>query len=439
MRLSPATRYFLLGLGIIFVIAAVTFPDILQQQEMSAFDWLMRLRPARQVSPDIAVIAIDDSTIYDLGRWPLPRKHHALLIKALSEAGARLVVFDILLSEPSSSDELLAQEIKNCGRVILPAAFRIEEGSGSGSSVPAAQEILGAVTEQLKPAVKAVGHINIFVDSDGKVRRLPLNLRYADRGWPSLGLLAAADRLDIPAEKIRYPSNTFWINYPGPWKSFSPVSYSKILRAYEAGQKGLEPPLDLSMFRGKICFVGLTAVGTTDLRATPLESIYPMVGVHASVCDSFLQGKFLKRLNAWARSSITLAAALAAGAICLSLSPVYAGVSCVALVAALLPSPGYSYAPAEHSPTSSCRSCLLPPSTPPYYCINFSLKPKDARCWKRSWRSPLPSSAVSFRLTCASSGMSACARSSNPRNSLPVIFMISWCWTTPRWGSLSAT
>ncbi len=312
---------------IIFLIAILTGMEFFQAQEMAAYDWLMKTRPAQPVSLEIAIIEISDDTLKSLGRWPLPRNYHAALIKALSESGCRMIVFDILLSEASLADDSLAKEIRNSGRVYFPYAFKLGAKTSKDGKIPVSGEILAGLSEILKPSVAGTGHINIFVDSDGKVRRLPLWVRYGDKVWPSLGFLAAAKRMGYPLKKIESmipidSEGAFWINYPGSWtETFQHFSYLDVLKAYAARQKGADSWLDLGMFKNKICFVGLTAAGTSDLRANPFDSVYPMVGAQASVCDSFLRGAFIRRPQFLWRAVVNACVFIAAFAVCSYFAP----------------------------------------------------------------------------------------------------------------------
>lgn len=323
---------------IIFFITILTGTEFFQPQEMAAYDWLMRTRPARGVSPEIAVIEISDDTLKSLGRWPLPRNYHAALIKALSESGCRMIVFDILLSEASRADDVLAEEIRNSGRVYFPYAFRLGANKDNKGEIPVSEEILAGLSETLKPFSAGAGHINIFVDSDGKTRRLPLWVRYGNKLWPSLGFLAAAKRKGYPLKKIESrpgamlldgnvvipmdAKGAFWVNYPGAWtKTFQHFSYLDVLKAYAAGQKGADARLDLRVFKDKICFVGLSAAGTSDLRANPFEPVYPMVGAQASVCDSFLRGDFISRPRFLWRATVNSCVFIAAFAVCAYFAP----------------------------------------------------------------------------------------------------------------------
>lgn len=53
----------------------------------------------------------------------------------------------------------------------------------------------------------------------------------------------------------------------------------------EAGRKQLE---------GRIAFLGTSATGLLDIRATPFDNIYPGVEVHASVLDSIMNSRFIE-------------------------------------------------------------------------------------------------------------------------------------------------
>ncbi|MEI6631425.1 MAG: CHASE2 domain-containing protein [bacterium] len=333
---------------VLLLIGLSVVSDFFQAQEMIGYDWLMRVRPTQRANSEIVIIEISDETLKSLGRWPLPRDYHATLVKALTESGCRMIVFDILLSESSQADSNLAEQIRNSGRVYLPYAFKLDKETNVAAGIPISGEILGGVAERLRPSLAGVGHINIFIDPDGKVRRVPLLIRYADMNWPSLGFLVAAKRLGYPLEKMQLRKGSlsfrdvitipldsqgaFWVNYPGPWtKTFQHFSYLDILKAYVAQQKGLGSGFDLGVFKDKICFVGLTAAGTSDLRANPFDTVYPMVGTQASVCDSLLRGAFLRRPHQLFRVAISALILVLAILVCLNFTPLPALFYCAIL------------------------------------------------------------------------------------------------------------
>ena len=51
--------------------------------------------------------------------------------------------------------------------------------------------------------------------------------------------------------------------------------------------------------RGRVIFVGTTAIGLGDVRATPLDAVVPGVEIHAQVLEQLLAGKLLSRPD-WA-------------------------------------------------------------------------------------------------------------------------------------------
>lgn len=303
MKRAFAYCLVILALSLIVLCAAT---GIFEPQEMLAYDFLLWHRPAQPVSPEIVIIEISDDTLQGLGRWPLPRDYHAALIEALNQSGCCLIVFDVLFSESSDSDTRLAQAMQACGRVYLPFAFRIENQGGEIF----APELLGGVANSLRNGVAGLGHINIFVDSDGKVRRLPLWVKRNQQRWPALGFLAASHFLGKEPASIALPfdfRSGIWVNYPGAWlKTFRHFSYLDILQSAAALKNGEAPRLDLNLFRDKICFVGLTATGTSDFRANPIDPVYPMVGTQASICNSILQSAYISRLGILWRALIDL-------------------------------------------------------------------------------------------------------------------------------------
>jgi serine phosphatase RsbU (regulator of sigma subunit) len=345
--------FYILPCFIVLLIGLSVATDFFQPQEMVGYDWLMRTRPTQSASPEIVIIEISDDTLKSLGWWPLPRDYHATLVKALTDSGCRMIVFDILLSEATEADSNLTDQIRNSGRVYLPYAFRMDKKTSRAQGIPVSGEILGGVADSFRSSVAGIGHINIFVDSDGKVRRMPLWIRHADRMWPSLGLLVAAKRLGYSPEKMQLRQGSlrlggnivipldsqgaFWINYPGPWiKTFRHFSYLDVLKGYVAQQNGSGSGLDLSVFKDKICFIGLTAAGTSDLRANPFDAVYPMVGTQASICDSFLRGVFIRRPHPLLRILISTVIFVLAIGVCLNFTPLLAFFYCILLASVYL-------------------------------------------------------------------------------------------------------
>ncbi len=106
------------GLCIIFFLE---FLGIFTTTDTYVYDVFFRIRGQEKADPRILIAAIDEKTLSELGPWPLKRTYYAKLLDRLKEA--RVVGFDLIFTEPSSSDPVLAEAIRRHGRVVLPVYF----------------------------------------------------------------------------------------------------------------------------------------------------------------------------------------------------------------------------------------------------------------------------------------------------------------------------
>ncbi|MCX5665525.1 MAG: CHASE2 domain-containing protein, partial [Candidatus Omnitrophica bacterium] len=81
-------------------ILLISYLRLADSYELETLDLRFHLRPTPATTDKIALIEIGNDTLKSLGQWPISRNYHALLIKALSEAGAKSIVFDIFFAEP---------------------------------------------------------------------------------------------------------------------------------------------------------------------------------------------------------------------------------------------------------------------------------------------------------------------------------------------------
>ncbi|MGA7748619.1 MAG: CHASE2 domain-containing protein, partial [Gallionella sp.] len=83
--------------ALVFLVGAKS--DLIQSLERKAYD-LGVLATSRAPSDKIAVIAIDDQSIANLGRWPWPREIHAKMIDVLAAGHAKVVGYTAFFFEP---------------------------------------------------------------------------------------------------------------------------------------------------------------------------------------------------------------------------------------------------------------------------------------------------------------------------------------------------
>ena len=322
MDFSKFKGKIVLSAGIFLVFLAtilLSYFRILDNYELETLDIRFRLRPSIPIDKNIVIIEIGDDTIDKLGEWPISRQYHAALVDALTEAGVEAIIFDIFFSEESDveSDRLLEEAIKKSGRVYLPHVFNIVEKGGVG--IPVADRLQEETLGRFERVAKDTGFINIIHDADGKFRRIPPFIKYKDTIYPHVSFLAATDYLGFKKEDARVvpgkfvalrdtlkvpldSDSTIIVNFPGKWEeTFRHYSYIDVIDSYIAGKfpgaTGRKPIIDLAPLKGSVCFVGSTATATPDTHPTPVDSLYPGVGVHASLFNSVLIEKFIRRAS----------------------------------------------------------------------------------------------------------------------------------------------
>lgn len=305
----------LVAIGVMaLAVMAGSYFRALDSYELQTLDLRFRLRPPIPTSDKIVIVEIGDDTIQKLGRFPFDRSYFALLIKALSEAGADSVLLDVFFSEPQASDKEFIDAISASGQIYLPIVFELDRKTTDG--IPSAVSYAAQCLEDISANAKGIGHINVIPDIDGKFRRVPAYIRY--EGYllqPYLSLLAACDHLGISQKGIKFVPGSYLdlgrgirvpldersniiVNYSAAWgKSYRHYSFVDIIQSHLAKVTGEEPSMDLSRLKGKICIVGLTALGTVDLHPTSFDPLYPAVGMHAEVINSIMNKRFIQRAS----------------------------------------------------------------------------------------------------------------------------------------------
>lgn len=73
--------------------------ELIQGLERKAYDMGL-LATGRVASDRVAVIAIDEQSIANIGRWPWPRDVHARMLDRLAPAKPKVVAHTVFFSEP---------------------------------------------------------------------------------------------------------------------------------------------------------------------------------------------------------------------------------------------------------------------------------------------------------------------------------------------------
>lgn len=245
----------------------------------------------------VVIVAIDEPSLEALGRWPWPRRTHAALVERLTDAGARVIGLDLVIAEPDvqdpAGDQILAQAIRQHGRVVLPV---LNEQLRAG----------GLLTEtlplpQLAEAAGALGHVDVEPDADGVVRGVYLRAGLGSPHWPTFALAM-----------LQLGESHQWSQLPGmrrPQTESPPFAWVRdnyVLLPYGGGAGHFTRVSYVDVLTGKIpdarlrdhyVLVGATVAGLNDIIYTPLKGQHtavPGVEFNAHVLDSLSHRLFIQ-------------------------------------------------------------------------------------------------------------------------------------------------
>jgi len=286
----------LLVLGI-----ALTLSDGMKRWDLTLYDLFSTLH-YQQPADDVLILAVDELSLREFGRWPWPRSLHARLIDKLRRGGARVVGYDIIFSEPSrdnpEDDRELAQAVRENGRVVLPVFHEREAGNGPLRLVLPLPE--------LARSAAALGHVDVRLDADGVVRQALLQSGNFGKSYPALvlAMLEQSEHGWLARAKQRYGNGPVYVSFTGPPGHFTSISVADFLQKdYPA-----------EAMRDRMVLVGVTALGLGDNVPTPVSvTSIPMPGVEFNA--NFLSGLINNTLittvdESWRMGAVLLLALL---------------------------------------------------------------------------------------------------------------------------------
>jgi adenylate cyclase len=185
----------------------------------------------------------------------------------------------------------------------LPApAFATGEFDKSGVDFVKANAY-GANLPVLQKNAAAAGHFIPIVDQDGISRRIPMVVEYQGALYESLSLAIARIALNIPKIEAGFVNGKSGENYAGlEWlqlgKRRIPVDEHVAALIPFRGRQGSFPYVsatdvltgkaDPKVLENTIVLIGTTAPGLMDLRASPVQSVYAGVEMHANMVAGIL-------------------------------------------------------------------------------------------------------------------------------------------------------
>jgi adenylate cyclase len=341
--LKKFITYFSLSLFLAFSLSFVyifypTLPDSIDNRLR---DYLFTLRGEIPNSGNVIIVDIDEESLGELGQWPWSRNKVSKILENLTNANIGIIGMDIVFAEEDNSsphsvlkkfginksdvpnyDLEFSQTIAN-SPIILGYQFELEKTKHIKKDAPQIPAVFIEKNKKfddnylieakgtilniplLQKNAYSSGFFNNIPDNSGIIRSVPLIISYDDNIYPSLALeiiraITNSSKVFIDYDKdgvssitlndIRIPTDRYGrilVNFRGKEKNFK---YYSALDIYNNN-------FDKKDFEGKIALIGTSAAGLLDLRATPFESIYPGVEVHANVIDNVLQGDFIYKAS----------------------------------------------------------------------------------------------------------------------------------------------
>ena len=284
-----------------------------------SYDALFALRSNLAVT-NAVIVYMDDTSHKELNQpfgAPWDRALHAQLVEQLTAQGAKIIVFDILFTEPStdpSADDHFEKAMKQSGRVILGSNYQLRETTSG--AVGRWEEL--PYGPFLKAAV-AWGNVNFFQDPDYGIRRFFPTLEnvsgIASIPWLPAAVARVAGAPDSSTRSDQ--SESRWLNYYGPPGTIPNVSYFLALET-----NGVPP----GFFKDKMVFVGaklsadFSGKGKDEFR-TPYSywlskgtgGFAPGVDIHATAALNLVQGNWLTRFPETWEIALVLVVAVLAG------------------------------------------------------------------------------------------------------------------------------
>jgi adenylate cyclase len=332
--------------------------QFVQKLENFSYDVRLRMLMPNTLDKRIVIVDIDEKSLLEQGRWPWGRDKIALLVNQLfTTYEINTLGFDVVFAEKDESaglknlewlqqhdlkddasfkvafeaikpqldyDGMLASSFKN-RKVVLGYYFQTDGGANHVGQLPSAsfsekdfinqyiafKQATGfdANLPSLQQSALAAGHFNPHPDADGITRKIAVLIKYGDNYYDSLAVAVARvylqsqltakfatvgtseDYAGLESFQLagkRIPVNDeveTLIPYRGARGHYQYISASDVLNNKVLPQ----------ILKNKIVLIGTTAPGLMDLRAAPVENIYPGVEMHANLISGILDNNIKER------------------------------------------------------------------------------------------------------------------------------------------------
>ncbi len=342
---QKSTKFLFLVFAFIFIVIYFALASFSQ---MKSYNFLYKLTLKNKVaSSDVVLIAIDDKSLHEIGRWPWKREYYLEIFDYLKTyTKAKVMGYDGLIMAPDleypSSDEKFFSSIDRFDNLTTGVAFSYDEFENnidkdyynklllSKSDVKIIDKrtknkeqsdfkSFTALQKEYFKNVNSIGFVNVPTDSDGYIRQIAQLIDYKGTLYPSLSFLmyskytgikefilsdnfifGFSDKhtLKIPIHNKKGMSINYICFYDLKDINYSHKKYSAsdIINSYRALKKGKKPLLDPSVFDNKIVFIGANAnaQALNDIARTPVSETFSGLDIQATNFDNLLTNNFFR-------------------------------------------------------------------------------------------------------------------------------------------------
>ncbi|MDT8395222.1 MAG: CHASE2 domain-containing protein [bacterium] len=292
-------RVYIIPLVIGVLVAAALLLGQLEKFELVTLDLRYPLL-SEHIQAPLALVAIDQNSLKEVGVWPWPRTLYASLLGTLADAGAGALLVDIDFSSHGlikEEDMIFVEAVRT--RLPTYLAMHMEMKVNE-----AGFQILNASIPfpDLADAAAGVASIVFEVDDDGTVRGAPRPIEFGDDIFNPLGLEGA---------RIFEPD----VSYNPPPGAMIHIT-SKMIRDIP-----IVPFIDVintnfpeGTFADKVILLGATSQDLRDFWRSPI-GIIPGVYLHAAVLETILNDSWVVRTGTELSLVLIFVLSLALGSI----------------------------------------------------------------------------------------------------------------------------
>lgn len=257
--------------------------------------------------------------------WQALRAAITAQITSPDDALARAMSDAPVIMATMMSDEAARLAAPKAGIAVRAQGSSDTDGLDPMRNVPASSFAISN-RDVLNDNALGLGSINARIDDDGIIRRASLLFRAGEHIYPSLALESlrvaqGAGSIVLRASDVRGEgsySAGFGLSRLKVGRLIAPIEPDGSMRLYFAESADiqtvsayeiLQPDFDMTRLAGKIAFIGTSAAGLKDIRATPLNPATPGVEVHIQTVQQMLAGTYLTR-PIWVQMAEALATML---------------------------------------------------------------------------------------------------------------------------------